>query len=1162
MCKRLSYLLSITLLMGLLTPGAGSADLVGWWKFDGDGLDASGNGLNGTLSGDAHYVAGYSGQALALDGDGDYFTVDGYKGLMSTSAVTVTAWVNTTETGDLGDIAYWGRNSGGRRVDFRVNAGRLRVEHGGGNLQGDTSLNDGEWHHVAVTIGAGVTISYPDVKLYLDGRDDSRDTTDTDPPFRLADHADNVDLTFGYRVPNGDRYCNGMLDDIRIYDRELSVAEIRDLVDLGYLASPHSPIPADGGKIEDTWGTLEWAVGPLATSRDFYFSTNFDDVNDRTEEAFFGNIKADNQAVGFAGFPAPDGLAPGTTYYWRVDEMNDAHPDSPWQGEVWSFWIPHLAAYDPVPADGNPVEQVDADLSWSPGLNTIMNAVYFGTDREQVANGAGAPPALSTTYDPGPLENATTYYWRVDTFNGAEWLTGPVWTFSTRPDIAVSDDPDLAAWWKFDEGAGITALDWSGRENHVTLLGSDWATGVFGNAGLRIGGHGAIQNLSYEASDLTAVTVCAWVRTTNGATQYIVSFDRDNYYRLEINGSGGGTGQIGWDVMTNSGQVDYGSVTRVDDGRWHHVTGVFDRGRLTIFIDGMAEPSEVGGATFGSGSTRFGFIGANSEATDFDGTRGSGSPVDGEVDDIRIYHRALTQQEILLVMLRGDPLLAWSPSPANGSLTGINRASTLNWSAGDGASQHDVYFGTDRDAVVGADAADLTGLYKGRQNRTSYTPEGVTMSSGPFYWRIDEVTSDGAIAKGGVWSFSVADYALIEDFESYNDIPDAEPGSNLVYVAWKDGFDNPNTNGSTMGYITAESMETNSVHGGRQSVAFQYNNSTAGLSEVVRTFASAQDWTANDVITLSLWFAGAGTNVPGQLYVKVNGVRKNYDGDASNLALAGWQPWNIDLASIATNLSAVASLAVGIQGSGATGTLLLDDIRLYAQPRELITPVQPDRAGLVLYYAFEGNANDSVRANHGTAFGNPIYAAGRQGQAMNLDGIDDYVAIDNFSYTSGGHPEVSVCAWIRTSLEDNQIIVSFDRSDYWRLQINGEGGGPGQVGWEVATDTGIVDYGGSARVDDGHWHHIAGVFDNGILTVYLDGNPQTPASGGPTFGTGTPRFGYVGLGSESSTFNADPRTPADFFNGSVDEVRIYNRSLTQGEIGGLAGRIDPFDKPF
>jgi hypothetical protein len=216
----------------------------------------------------------------------------------------------------------------------------------------------------------------------------------------------------------------------------------------------------------------------------------------------------------------------------------------------------------------------------------------------------------------------------------------------------------------------------------------------------------------------------------------------------------------------------------------------------------------------------------------------------------------------------------------------------------------------------------------------------------------------------------------------------------------------------------------------------------------------------------------------------------------------------------------------------------------------------------VLHYAFEGNANDSTGANHGTAFGNPTYGAGKIGQAINLDGIDDYVAIDNFNYSSGGHAEVCVCAWIRTTVEGNQIIASFDRNEYWRLEINGDGAGPGQVGWDVMTDTGQVDYGSSARVDDGQWHHVAGVFDNGTLTIYIDGNAEESASGGPMYGTGNTRFGYIGVGSESTSFNADPKTPVYLFTGAVDDVRVYDRVLTPEEIAGLAGRTKPFDKPF
>ena len=156
MCRKLICLVLLVLGLGAvwMSPAnAADPSLVGWWKFDGNGLDASGNGRNGTLAGNAPCEPGHSGQALALDGDGDYFTVDGWKGLLSVSPVTVSAWVKTTASGDA-TMVYWGRNSGTRRVDFRLGSGRLRVEHGSGNIQGDTTLNDDEWHHVALTVPA------------------------------------------------------------------------------------------------------------------------------------------------------------------------------------------------------------------------------------------------------------------------------------------------------------------------------------------------------------------------------------------------------------------------------------------------------------------------------------------------------------------------------------------------------------------------------------------------------------------------------------------------------------------------------------------------------------------------------------------------------------------------------------------------------------------------------------------------------------------------------------------------------------------------------------------------------------------------------------------------------------------------------------------------
>jgi hypothetical protein len=56
--------------------------------------------------------------------------------------------------------------------------------------------------------------------------------------------------------------------------------------------------------------------------------------------------------LGLPGDPYPTGLIPGTTYYWRIDEVNTADPNSPWKGPIWSFSIPPRTGYNPIPADG------------------------------------------------------------------------------------------------------------------------------------------------------------------------------------------------------------------------------------------------------------------------------------------------------------------------------------------------------------------------------------------------------------------------------------------------------------------------------------------------------------------------------------------------------------------------------------------------------------------------------------------------------------------------------------------------------------------------------------------------------------------------------------------------------------------------------------------
>jgi hypothetical protein len=200
----------------------------------------------------------------------------------------------------------------------------------------------------------------------------------------------------------------------------------------------YGPKPTNGAIIEDTWANLGWTAGVTAVSHDVYFSDNYDDVNDGAPEAFIGNQVATFLVVGFPGFPYPDGLVPGTTYYWRIAEVEE--DGTTIRGGVWSFSVPPKTAYAPDPADGAELVAPDVELSWTAGFGAKLHTVYFGDNFDEVDNAAGGLPQGVATYTPpGTLKMAKTYYWRVDEFDVIETHKGDVWSFTTEGAVGSPD---------------------------------------------------------------------------------------------------------------------------------------------------------------------------------------------------------------------------------------------------------------------------------------------------------------------------------------------------------------------------------------------------------------------------------------------------------------------------------------------------------------------------------------------------------------------------------------------------------------------------------------------------------------------------------------------------------------------------------------------------
>jgi len=268
--------------------------------------------------------------------------------------------------------------------------------------------------------------------------------------------------------------------------------------------------------------------------------------------------------------------------------------------------------------------------------------------------------------------------------------------------------------------------------------------------------------------------------------------------------------------------------------------------------------------------------------------------------------------------------------PSHGAVD-VKQTQVLTWLASDNATSHQVYFGMDKDAVHGADTGSPQ--YKGSKNlgSESYDPGKLEWNTA-YYWRVDEVETGGTTQKGIVWSFTTADFLIVDDFESYNDIDEGQPGSNRIYLAWVDGYDDP-TNGSQAGHLNPPFYEETIVHSGNKSLPLYYDN-TVGKSEATLTLTYPRDWTEKGVDTLSIWFRGASANTLETLYVALNGSAVVNHDNTDAAQIISWTEWNIDLARFAdqgVNLANVNTITLGLRSvTGGTGMMYFDDIRLYA----------------------------------------------------------------------------------------------------------------------------------------------------------------------------------------------------------------------------------------
>jgi len=478
----------------------------------------------------------------------------------------------------------------------------------------------------------------------------------------------------------------------------------------------HDPSPADGVLHSETWAILRWTKGQTAVSHDVYFGDSLADVDAGIRGTFQGNQTLTSFEIGLSGSPYPDGLAPGTTYYWRIDEVEAGGAKH--KGNVWSFTTGSQNAYNPSPPDGSKFVDLDVTLGWTAGFGNVSHNVYFGDDFDDVNDGLGdtfRANQLSASFDigvlyPDGLVPGKTYYWRIDEVESGGGMTykGELWSFTASiPGLGTitqeiwyniySDSLEaLRNHWKYPDQPDETTV----------LTRFETGDNLAENYGGRI--HGWLY--APLTGDYTF-----WICTDDQGELWLSKYDEPRNVELIAYVKDSPTASTGWaprNTWTKYASQKSNPI-RLTAGNKYYIMAIWKEGigddQCQVAWEGPGIPTRT-------------IISGN--------------------------------------YLSAEPVGTY-PQPADGARIG-NKTPVLSWNPREAGVSYDVYLGTNFNLVNTVTKWDQSGIYRGRWRIASYTTEELVIGR-TYYWRIDEVEVNGwTINKGSIWNFTIVDVETVE----------------------------------------------------------------------------------------------------------------------------------------------------------------------------------------------------------------------------------------------------------------------------------------------------------------------------------------------------------------------------------------------------------------
>ena len=839
------------------------------------------------------------------------------------------------------------------------------------------------------------------------------------------------------------------------------------------------------------------------------------------------------QEISFSGAGADpeDGDLPASAFSWVVNfhHSTHVHPALPLVGTTSGSFVIPASGHD---FSGDTRYEIRLTVTDSSGLQN-SSSIFIFPDKVNLTFDTvpgGRTLRLDGISRTAPFVHDTLIGFAHTIEAADQTVSGTVYTFANWSDggaqmhtitvptsgasytaaFSVSGPPpptSLVGAWGFNEGSGATVADSSGHNLNGAITGATWTPGKYGEA-LNFDGNDLV---TLNDIDLTGpFTVMVWMQTRSehtGGCASLVMKALD--YGFEIC-----QGRLYAGIGSGSTWTAYVSKALTDDDLnvWKHAALTYDGTTLRLYVDGTLADSAAGVHGTSNNALLFGRWSSNTEFWN------------GLIDEVRIYSRALSVAEIqtdMTIPVGGVPPAGGPPTMVNpGNQTHAEgTAVSLQLSASD----------PDNDAIVFSAAAlppgltvnPSTGVISGTPDFTSagtYTTSVTATAAGQsdtesFQWTITNTNRPPSLVNPG--DRTNAETATIALQLVANDTDQDV----LTYSAagLPPGLTVNTVTGNITGTIQAGSAGAYTV--------------TVGVSDGVVQPTATFIWTvtaAGTAPAVTMTAPVGGSTVAGSITVRatatddvgVLGVQFLVDGAllGSEDVVAPYElTWNTTTAANGPHtLSARARDAAGNTTTSAPITVT----------------VQNTSVGLVAAWGFnEGTGSilgdSSGNGRTGTITG-ATWTAGKYGQALNFDG-NDLVTLSDLDLTG----PFTVMAWMQTrSVHTNDCASLVMKARDYGFEIC-----QGRLYAAVGTSSGWTAYPSVAltSADLNVWKHVAMTYDGTTLRFYVGGTLVGSPTGAHTTNNNLLRFGRWSSNGE-------------FWNGLIDEVRIYNRALSQSEV--------------